>query len=91
MRAITVPEPGVVELNFMWLPTFVGMNTILKKEIEAQVAPKLEGKPLTDDTLDYAHELIVDIILKKFPFPGLKDYLDAMKFVSENPLQVVVG
>lgn len=86
-----MPEPGVVELSYMWLPTFIGMNTVLKKEIETLVGPLLVGRPASDDVLDEAHELIVDFLVKKFPFPGLRDYLDALKFVADAPLAVVGG
>lgn len=82
MRVICNPEPGVIQLNFMWLPTFLGMNTIFKKEIEAKIAPKLVGKPMTDEVLDAAHEEIIGLILEKYPLPGLSDYLDALKFID---------
>lgn len=82
MRLIVMPEPGVTELSWMWLPTFIGMNSALKKEIEEEVSKMLVGKPATDETLDAAHDRVIELVCQKFPLPGLKDYLDAIKFVE---------
>jgi hypothetical protein len=86
MRFVVRTSPGVVELNFMWLPTFVGMNTQLKKRIESELAPKLEGQEMSDDVLDAAHDRVVEIICDMHKaLPGLRDYLDAVKFVQDQP------
>jgi hypothetical protein len=82
MRFITETEPGVVELRWMWLPTFIGMGTVFKQELEKEVAPMLVGKGASDEVLDAAHEKIIELLCKRFPIPGLKDYLDALKFVQ---------
>jgi hypothetical protein len=82
MRAVVVTEPGKLELNYMWLPTFIGMSNRMKMELEQKLAPELVGKELTEGMLDLAHERVVDFILEKFPLPGLRDYLDAIKFVQ---------
>jgi len=82
MRAVVVTGPGKVELSFMWLPTFIGHDTRLKEEIEKQLAPELVGKELTDETLDVAHERVLDIICEKYKITGLRDYIDALKFVE---------
>lgn len=82
MRLIVMSEPGVTELSWMWLPTFVGMNSALKKEIEEKVSEMLVGKLATDDVLDAAHEKVIELVCEKFPLPGLRDYLDAIKFVE---------
>lgn len=82
MRFITETEPGVFELTWTWLPTFIGMNTAMKKEIETEVAPLITGKHATDDVLEAAHDKIIEIICRKFQRPGLKDYLEAIKFVD---------
>lgn len=85
MRFVVVTQPGVVEFNYMWAPTFIGMNSVMRKEIEKKVAPLLEGKPATDEVLDAAHDKIVELLCEKFQIPGLKDYLDAIKFIEDGP------
>lgn len=76
-------DPGVVELNFMWLPSFIGMNAAVQQEIEKKLSPLLQGKPMTEDTLKEAHEYVIDFLCQRFPLKGLRDYLDAVKFVME--------
>lgn len=84
MRAVVATGPGKLELNFMWLPGFISYNGDFKKELEAKLAPKLTGKPMTDETLDFAHERVLDLICEKFAaIKGLRDYLEAMKFIDE--------
>lgn len=83
MRLIVATGPETVELNYMWLPTFLGVDTSLKQHIEEEVSPLLVGKDMSDETLDAAHEAVIDIIEKKYPgLEGLRDYLDAVKFVG---------
>lgn len=82
-RLIVVSEGGQTELNFMWLPVWLGMDPYLREELEKYVAPKIEGRELTDDTLDEAHEHILDFFEQRYPaLVGLRDYLDAMKLVT---------
>jgi hypothetical protein len=82
MRLVVMPEPGVTELAWMWMPTFIGLNNMLKKEIEVEISKWLVGKLATDDVLDAAHDKVIEIVCEKFPLPGLRDYLDALKFVE---------
>jgi hypothetical protein len=83
MRLIVATEPGTVELNYMWLPTWIGMNSVLKKEIEDAVSPMLVGKELSDEVLEAASEKVMDFLEVKFSgLSGLRDYLDALKFVG---------
>jgi hypothetical protein len=84
MRLIVREGPGKVGFNFMWAPTFLGMDNNLKKQLEAHLQPLVKGKPMNDDTLAAAHDEAIDFICKYHKaIPGLRDYLDAMKFVQE--------
>ncbi len=83
MRSIILAEGGVVELNYMWLPTFIGMNAVLKKEMETELQPSVLGIPLTEQGLDEIHQKVVEYLVKKFPdAKGLELYLDSLKFVE---------
>lgn len=82
MKLIVATGPGVVELNFMWLPTWLGLNNIMKAEIEQKISPLLVGKDLTEELLDEAHEAVIDFLEEKNPaIKGLREYLDGLKFV----------
>lgn len=82
MRLVTVTD-GVAELNYMWLPTWVGQNAQLKKDLEADLRSKVEGLPFTDENMEHIDELIISYLESKFPaVVGLRDYLDGLKFVS---------
>jgi hypothetical protein len=83
VRAIVVTGPGKVELAWTWLPTFMGISSTLKKEIEEKLGPELIGQPLTDEVLDRAHERVLDIICARYSaLVGLRLYLDGMKFIE---------
>ena len=84
MRAVVQTWPGRLELNYMWLPTFVGLNGRMKTDLEEKLGPELLNKEMTDEVLDFAHDRVVEYLIEKFPVPGLRDYLDALKFVQER-------
>lgn len=86
MRAVVHTEEGILELNWMWLPTWIGMNANLKASIEKELAEKVVGLSITEDNLDYIHGLVVDYLVKQNTFvEGLRDYLDSLKFVQYKP------
>ncbi len=83
MRLIVQTDYGKTELNYTWLPTWIGMNTALKNELEKAVSDKIVGKVMSEEVLDEAHDLIVKWFADKFPnLVGLADYLDALKYVT---------
>ena len=85
MRLVDRSGPGAVGLNWMWLPTWIGMNALLVREIENAVADSVVGKDLTEETLQYAHEQVMNFLLSKFPeIEGLFEYLDGLKYVANG-------
>lgn len=83
MRAVVALEQGALELNYLWLPTCIGMNSMLKAEMEKELAAKFTGRCLDDTTLDAAHDAVVEFIEKKFPdMQGFSRYIDAMKYLE---------
>lgn len=85
MKIIHRTGPATVGFNYMWLPTFVGMNTSLIREIEEHVAPFLLGKELTDEVLDAAGEAAVEFLVKKFPsVTGIFEYIEGLKYVESH-------
>ena len=83
MRIVHRTEPGVVELNWMWLPSWIGMNQQLTREINEELGKHVIGRHLTDEVLDDISDLIVGYLERRFPhLEGLRDYLDGLKFVT---------
>ncbi len=84
MRTVIKTAPGVVELNYMWLPTFVGMNSTLKWKMEQRLKPKLEGKELTNSLLDEANELVIKFLCEEFPVEGLGEHLRSLRKITDG-------
>lgn len=82
MRLIVQEEPGVVCLNYTWLPTWLGINNQFKNEMEKHLKEKIVGLNLDEQGLEKAHRLVIDYICEKNPaLKGLYEYLDALKYV----------
>lgn len=83
MRFIVPLEPGKLVLNYTFLPTFIGMNSALRTKMEKVLAEKIVGLPWTESTFDLANDVVIEYVQSEFGgLPGLKDYLEAIKFVS---------
>lgn len=83
MRLVVSPEPGIVELSYTWLPTWIGMNTALKQKLEDKLQREVIGLPMTDETMDALHEKVLNFFVEEFPqITGLRDYLDGIKFIQ---------
>ena len=81
--AVVQTSSGVLELNYSWLPTWMGMNASLKKEIEDALGKELVGKPLDEFGLLDAHACVVDFLVQRFPqITGLRDFLDGLRYLS---------
>lgn len=78
MQAVVLEEHGVMSLNYMWLPTWIGMNSMLVNELNALLSERLVGMP-ADDALTVGHMLVVDTLCKRYPLiKGMREYLDAL-------------
>jgi hypothetical protein len=85
MKLVVRTGPNTVGLNYMWMPTWVGMNTALLLEIEAHLKPVLVGKALTEESLQLAHDSVLNFLVERFSeIHGLLDYIDGIKFVEEH-------
>lgn len=81
MRLVIRTREKELELNWMFLPTFMGMNIQLKRDIEKSLE-KFRGRTVTDTLLDEMHEFVLGLLLGKFPLPGLEAYLRAMEGID---------
>jgi len=82
MRLVVQTDPGVLELNYTWLPTWIGINNQFKNEMEKKLKTDIVGLTMDEAGLEKAHRLVLDYICEKNPgIKGLYEYLDAMKYV----------
>lgn len=84
MRAVVPTAPGELSLNFSWLPTFIGANGPLKRELEKELSHQIVGKPWNEETFDFAHELVLEYLEKKFKIEGLRELLDGLKYIPDG-------
>jgi hypothetical protein len=67
----------------MWLPTWIGMNQQLTRELNEELSKHIVSRPLTDEVLDDISNIIVSYLEERYPgLGGLRDYLDGLKFVQ---------
>lgn len=79
MLLVVETQPGVVELAYTWLPTWLGMNAALKLEIEKEFSARFVGRSVS---LEEMHEAVIDHICGLFPeIDGLRAYLKAVEQV----------
>jgi hypothetical protein len=84
MRLVQFAKDGAVELNWMWLPTFIGQNQLVLRELGKAWTEKFKGQlELTEMSLDIIHEFTLDWLQEKFKIPGLRQYLSAIVDVQE--------
>lgn len=90
MRCISY-ENGTLEVNWMWLPTFIAQNQAMMREIGAEGAKRFSGREVSDELLDQIHYWVIDWICEKFPIEGLKDYLVGIEKVPQEGNDVSVS
>jgi len=73
----------ILEVAWMWLPTFIGQNTALLGELDHALSvrfpPPLE---VSDKLLDEIHRFVIDWICSKLNIPGLWHYLRSIEMVD---------
>lgn len=78
-------KPNILEVAWMWLPTFIGQNTALLGELDhvlsVRFAPPLE---VDDAKLDEIHRFVIDWLCGKLNIPGLWHYLRAVEEVNKE-------
>lgn len=82
MRFVHLTSPGKLELNSMWLPTWLGLNAAAAKAVMVKLNSKVAGLPATEENLDKINEMVIEVLAEEYPaVEGLRDYLDGLKFV----------
>jgi hypothetical protein len=85
MRLVHIADDGVLELNWMWLPTFIGQNHGLQQLLGAAWREKWpNGFVYTEEMLDEVHQFTLDWFANKIHIPGFREYLAAISQVKEE-------
>jgi hypothetical protein len=84
VRVVFSHRPGVYEVRWMFLPTFIGQNVPMMKQLETELTKTFVGRPAEDSVLDEVHEYVLNWIAKKFPLNGIRQYLEGISFVREE-------
>jgi hypothetical protein len=76
---------GRLEMRWTWLPFWLAAGPALHDELEVMIRDivVLNGLPVTDDSLDRIHDLVVRLIARRFRIGGLGEYLAAVRHVRE--------
>jgi hypothetical protein len=85
MRVVQVAKDGALELNWMWLPTFIGQNHMVCKELAGvwrEWYPR--GFPVTEEALDEIHDKTIEWFAQRFKIEGLGDYLHAIECIEQE-------
>lgn len=76
---------GTISVSWMWLPTFIGQNQQLLKEIDRALSKEFPPPLKVDEEkLDEIHRFVIDHICGKLKIPGLRYYLEALEFIGAN-------
>jgi hypothetical protein len=78
-------KPEVLEVAWMWLPTFIGQNTALLTELDAALAEEFSPPVLmTEENLNEMHRFVINHICDKLKIPGLWNYLSSVADVGDD-------
>lgn len=84
MLAVVRTAPGVIEVNYLWLPTWIGMNAVLMRDVEEHLKSHIVmGQPLNEETLRGLHDEVVLYLSTRFnSLDGLGKYLNGLAAVE---------
>lgn len=81
--------PGELQINYAWLPNWMGQNRLIVEELENNVLIPLVAENSTlnaDEACREGHIRVCEYLDKKYQALGLAgmfDFLDAVKFVHQ--------
>jgi hypothetical protein len=78
-------NPKILEVAWMWLPTFLGQNTALLGELDHALHSRFPTPlEIDDDKLNDIHDFVIEWICGKVKISGLWRYLKAIEYVEES-------
>jgi hypothetical protein len=84
VRLVHKTESGKLELNWMWLPTCVGMNPAFVKDLDTRLRDLAVGRALTEELHDQMDATVIEAVCSYFPgVQGIDEYLNGLRHVKE--------
>jgi len=75
-------RPGVFEVAWTWMPFFLADDRELIKSVDAELKELFGGQEMNAHDADALmlrmHEVVIDIVCRKYPIKGLLRYLEAI-------------
>lgn len=83
MRLVVATDPGTVEINYTWLPTWIGLNAQLLRRMADRIRPFARDRVLDDATLEALETSLIRMLCEEFPHvKGLDALLRGVCHVS---------
>ena len=86
-------KEGKWEVAWMWLPHFLASDKSLHKWVAEKMTKEFKGTMLEGDVhnmyppsmtpiLKRMHDRVIELLIEKYPIPGLRGYLEAIVYVQ---------
>jgi hypothetical protein len=75
---------GKWDVAWTWLPFFLASDSSLHKQVGHRMTEEFKGQQVEEDPVQKnalllrMHNKVLELILEKYPIPGLRQYLEAV-------------
>jgi hypothetical protein len=76
-------NPNIIELNWMWLPVFIGQNNSLLRALHHDLMAEFKEQEITPEILDQLHEYVIQWLCSRVPVKGLDLYLRGVEGIDQ--------
>lgn len=71
------------EVKWTWMPFFLAADTNLHKQVDIHLTARFGNADMSNQYLPFEmHRAVIDFVVEKYQFPGLRAYLDGIMAVS---------
>ena len=79
---------GKWEVAWMWLPHFLAADRELHKYVDKKMTETFKGTMVeegqTEHVLGLMHQKVLDLILERYPIPGMRRFLDGYTYLRPD-------
>jgi len=81
---ISFDDPSALDLNWMWLPAFIGQDHRMLQQLREELMEVFGGRPIQNETMAKIHHFVLDWFDRKYHIKGLRKYLEAVIHVEQE-------